>query len=252
MSKLIYAYLAGALDADGSFGIKRSTYHKRVLRDADNPTFSETVALKQVTPQVPQLLKDTFGGYMRVAPPNTPNSRPAYVYVATDRVASEICRQVMPYLRIKQEQASTLLVLRHTKEKTAYQQHSYWFLQNYPNWESSPLITSTEAAELLGYTHVASVSQAIRKGTLVALPYDNKGQQVPRIPLLLVERIASEQRTAGRRAKRPPELISWREELYQKVRELNKTGVDGTPVYHKSGYYTPAEQKTLPSATLGR
>ena len=54
------AYLAGALDSDGHFSIKRTTYHMRVRGDANAPVFEEVIGLKQTCSSVPDLLKGMF------------------------------------------------------------------------------------------------------------------------------------------------------------------------------------------------
>ena len=62
------AYLAGAMDSDGCISVKRSTYAMRVRGDAGTPVFSERVIFKQVTPEIPTLLKELFGGSLRGVP----------------------------------------------------------------------------------------------------------------------------------------------------------------------------------------
>lgn len=229
------AYLAGAMDSDGSIGIKKSTYHRRVRGDAKNAIYSERISLKQVTPQIPQLLQETFGGSLGKHLPGTPNSKPLYVYSATDVNAANACQAMLPYLRVKRRQAENLLRLRASKGGRMWQA-SYWFEKEYPRWRRMELVTGTEAAAIIGYTNKGSVSQAIRNGTLLALPYDNTGRERPRIPRLLAERVAE---SAGRGGKhiQAPQLIALRETLYQRARELNKTGINGTPTYFKTGPY---------------
>ena len=62
MNSLIFAYIAGALDSDGYFTIRKSTYGMRVTKDCVNPVYSASVGIRQVTPQVPELMKEMFGG----------------------------------------------------------------------------------------------------------------------------------------------------------------------------------------------
>lgn len=233
------AYLAGCMDSDGSFGIKRSTYHMRVRGDATQATYSERIDLRQVTPQVPHLLKETFGGYVLAEKPGTSNSKPGFAYHATDLNASKACALLLPYLRIKQRQAEIILELRETKQ-AKYWQNSYWFQQEYPNWRELEMITRSEAAELMG-CKPEIISQAIGNGNIIALPWDHTGIPKPRIPRLLIERLASVPRGKGGTYPRPTELMAWRTRLYQQIKELNKVGVNGTPLYHLTGPYTPAK-----------
>ena len=113
--KLTLAYLAGAMDADGYFTIKRSTYHLRVRGDARVPTFHERIGLKQVSPAVPELLRDVFGGSIGIQKPSARNGKPLYSWQVTDRKAATAAEMLLPYLRIKRQQAEILLELRRLK-----------------------------------------------------------------------------------------------------------------------------------------
>jgi len=113
---LLYAYLAGAIDADGCISVKRSTYAMRVRGDAGAPIYSERVMLKQVTPDIPRLLRETFGGSLRVDRPSTSRGKPLYAWQATDLRAVECLRAILPHLRIKRAQAENCLALRDLKE----------------------------------------------------------------------------------------------------------------------------------------
>ncbi len=116
MEETMRAYLAGCLDCDGSFGIKRSTYHMRIRNDASVPIYSERVLFSQVKPDITLLLKRYFGGGYNIQKPATPSSKPVYKWGITDRQAVECVKAVLPYLIIKREQAEILLELRLLKE----------------------------------------------------------------------------------------------------------------------------------------
>lgn len=111
----IAAYLAGAFDSDGSIGIRRSTYAQR-KGEAGAPVYAERICLKQVTPQIPDLLRETFGGSLMLQKPSTTKGRPLHYWEATNRVATEALRVMLPYLRIKRVQAETCLALRASKD----------------------------------------------------------------------------------------------------------------------------------------
>lgn len=235
ITDITLAYLAGAMDSDGYFTIKKSTYHQRVRGDAKNPVYSEKIGLKQVTPQVPHLLKECFGGICKHTNPPSANNKPLWVYTATDKNAAIACELLLPFLRIKPKQAEALLELRESKSNQ-YEQLSYWFNLEYPHWRDMELITTDEAHEILGYTHSGSTRQAIHNGTLLAIDAYKFRKGAPRIPKLLVEQLAN----SGSRVK-PSQLIDWRERIYQSVREMNKIGVNGTTVYFRTGVHKPAE-----------
>lgn len=120
MSELIKAYLAGCLDCDGYFTIKRSTYAMRVRNDASCPVYSEKIGLKQVTPDVVELLYANFKGYKRIEKPSAKHGKPLFAWSVTDLQAVACIRSLLPYLQVKRLQAETLLVLRESKERTKH------------------------------------------------------------------------------------------------------------------------------------
>jgi hypothetical protein len=124
MEEIMKAYLAGCLDSDGYFTIKRSTYHMRVRGDAGNPVFSEKVGLKQVKCDIVDLLWQHFGGYRRIEKPSAKNGQPLFAWQVTDRQAISCVQTLLPYLRIKKEQAAILLQLRESKERTKGHSHN--------------------------------------------------------------------------------------------------------------------------------
>lgn len=110
------AYLAGAVDSDGTIGIKVSTYAMRVTKDCQAPTYSERVSLKQVTPEIVDTLHQTFQGSRRLEKPSAKKGRPLYSWTATDRVAFNALSSLLPYLRVKRAQAQACIELRSIKE----------------------------------------------------------------------------------------------------------------------------------------
>ncbi|MDP7703212.1 hypothetical protein [Mycobacterium sp. TY815] len=119
------AYLAGAIDSDGSIGIRRSTYAARVKGDARQATYSERICLKQVTPEIPRLLKETFGGSLMLQKPSATQGRPLYYWEATNKVASDALAVMLPYLRVKRAQAENALALRASKSRPRSETHAH-------------------------------------------------------------------------------------------------------------------------------
>ena len=237
LDSTLAAYLAGCIDSDGCLSIKKSTYGRRKGKGHWNPTYNETAHLKQVTPQVPQLLQQIAGGSFRESKPNNQNSKPLFCFEASHRSAVRLCIAILPFLRIKRRQAECILELAESR-KPIYLKWSYWFERRFPDWRGMELITTSETAELLSYSRREIVSQAVRNGTLLALPYNHGGEEMPRIPRKLVERLAKLKRQHGTKqggSPRPVPLIRWRERLWAEVRELNKIGVNGTMVYRREG-----------------
>ena len=110
------AYLAGAIDSDGTIGIKRSTYGVRVLKNSKQPTYSERIALRQVTPQIPKMLKRAFGGSLYLMRPSAKNGRPLWAWQVSDVKALAAARALLPHLRVKRSQAINLIGLRKVKD----------------------------------------------------------------------------------------------------------------------------------------
>ena len=116
MDELTLAYLAGCMDSDGYFTIRRDDYPVRAGKQL-TPTYQEQVGLRQVTPFVPTLLHSLFGGSLYVTKPSTPNGRPLVSWHANSIKASTAVRALLPFLHVKTEQANTLLLLRDDKDQ---------------------------------------------------------------------------------------------------------------------------------------
>ena len=112
----LMAYLAGSMDSDGTVGIKRSTYAMRITGDSKSPAYSERLALRHVTRQVPTLLRRTFGGALYVTKPYAKMGRPLWSWQITDKKAVACALALLPFLIVKKAQAKNLLRLRTIKE----------------------------------------------------------------------------------------------------------------------------------------
>lgn len=112
------AYCAGIVDADGTIGIKRNTYAARVVKDCAQATFSERVCVKQVETAAIDLLHSLFGGYRFTAKPSARRGRVLHGWQVTDLQAATCLRALLPFLRIKREQAANCLSLRAIKERS--------------------------------------------------------------------------------------------------------------------------------------
>lgn len=115
MNEIEYAYLAGVLDSDGSFSIAIDTWRQRHL--GRNPAYQEIVAIGQCDPQAIQLAKELFGGSVRAEKARAENRRPMFYWQATNKIAVECVRALLPYLRIKRRQAELILALRAIKDR---------------------------------------------------------------------------------------------------------------------------------------
>jgi hypothetical protein len=99
------AYLAGAMDADGTFQIA----HPRPPRAGQ-----AHVSFTKSWPQIPRLLGRTFGGKVTKRPPGKGGVRATYRWYCPASSMSELLRALLPHLRLKAEQAGLLAEFRET------------------------------------------------------------------------------------------------------------------------------------------
>jgi len=234
----LLSYLAGAMDSDGYFSIRRYTYSMRVAKESTNPIYSPRIGLKQVSPIIPNLLKEMFNGSI-LHEKRKGNSKPLWSYEATGNNAYYSCEILLPYIKVKRKQVETILELRKTKDKK-YLRLAYWFNEAYPDWKEMEMITSREASKIIGYSSINQVSRAIKNDTLLGLK-DGEKWMIPKLLVDLYVQSREKKRSNMGDNPRPSQLIEWRERLYQEVRELNKMGITGTSVYHRRGCHRPKE-----------
>jgi len=228
-SKLKLSYIAGCIDSDGFITIKKSNYGRRIRKDMFNTTYQSIIGLKQVTPQVPNLLKDTFRGCCCIEKTGG-NRRDLFRFQISNKSATEMAIKIQPYIMIKQQQINCILEL-HKTNKPQYKSHTYWFCQEHPNWKNEEMIQVKDAYKLLGYTNISMLKQAMSKGTILS----HNGM----IPMEFIDRVIPYKSFSkdGKLRTLPNEIIKWRNEIYEQVRELNKNGISGTPVYHREGCF---------------
>jgi len=123
MKKELIAYLAGIMDADGYFTIKRQTYGVRIIKDAKNPTYYERVGIKQISPIAIDIIKTNFGGYRNIQKPNTKNGKPLFGVELRNKIAHEFVKTIAPYIQIKKRQVEILLDLRKELNKPREMKH---------------------------------------------------------------------------------------------------------------------------------
>jgi hypothetical protein len=110
------AYLAGVIDSDGTIGIKRNTYSMRIVGDSSAPTYSERVCVKQVEPHAVDMLTRIFSGYRFTGNGSSERAKRLQGWQVTDRKAAACLTTLLPFLRIKRQQAENCLALRQAKE----------------------------------------------------------------------------------------------------------------------------------------
>lgn len=114
--KTTLAYLAGAIDADGYFGIKRWMVK---CKTGSFPRFVCRVGLAEVTPEIPRLLSKTLGGSLRVDRRSHRHDgwQDMWVWSVDSRIAAYSAKKLIPFLRLKKRQAKLLLALQREIDK---------------------------------------------------------------------------------------------------------------------------------------
>lgn len=106
-----YAYLAGAIDADGFISVGRKIGYRRRADDSKPTYYVVKLGLGETSPVVPDLLQETFPAWRGEHQPKNPAHRKVYLWQATNNKAREPLAALLPYLRLKKEQARLALGL---------------------------------------------------------------------------------------------------------------------------------------------
>ena len=112
MDDILRAYLAGCMDCDGCFNIKRKTPY-------GDGHYLPRVSLWQTNPTIPYLLSQEFGGKVKKLTRKAP-AKDIYRWEVTYSKAAALCEAVLPFLRIKKVQAQALLSLGETMDRRGY------------------------------------------------------------------------------------------------------------------------------------
>lgn len=108
-SKLDFAYLAGLLDAEGTFSIyKKSNY-------IGNGKYTSVIKISNTDQRIFDWMADRFAGYMVVSPKG--DNRKEGVWFLSGKSRESILLAVLPYLVIKKERAVIVLEwIRHCRK----------------------------------------------------------------------------------------------------------------------------------------
>jgi hypothetical protein len=104
-----YAYLAGAIDADGFISIGRKV-GSRPRADGSKPIYYVVkVGLSETSPIIPDLLQETFPAWRGGHQPRNPAHKRWFIWQATNQKAREPLLRLIPHLRLKRQQAELAL-----------------------------------------------------------------------------------------------------------------------------------------------
>lgn len=208
----LLAYAAGVIDSDGYIGIKRNDYGMRVRGDATQPVYSARVVVKQVTPQAVTLLHELFGGSLLPAKASLRKGRPLFSWDIHSAAAGRACRAILPYLRIKREQASNAVEVCDINTEPHRRR---WTLPAVV--EGEPMVTMAEAARILGKSYDV-VHQAVDHGSV---PHVRAGPRKVLIPESYLPIWAERRQTPTRN----PEVTNRLHQCFLRGKELNRVGI---------------------------
>ena len=124
------AYLAGLIDGEGYIGIKKlkPTNRRR------SPSYQARIQVRMVEEAAIAFLAETLGGSYYLESAHAANGRPLFCYQASDAKAERVLRTVLPYLRVKRENAETVIAFRkwqagqrkHRTKVTGYRDFRHW------------------------------------------------------------------------------------------------------------------------------
>jgi hypothetical protein len=224
------AYLAGAMDADGHFSIKKS-FAQRAANGQESTVYYPRIGLGQVTPEVPELLKSVFGGNVYLQKSKHKNRKDQYKWSAQNGVAYRACEALRSYLLLKKERAELLMSLYEWQHDKNVRRPTWWWLRENPRWQTSELLTRQETRNMMNISE-QRLRNALVSGFLVAA---NNPSGHPQIPGDLVAFLLS---LRGKKHYRlPPQYLRRCESLFEQCRELNSLGKAGTCVTHRTGCF---------------
>lgn len=211
-TELELAYAAGMIDSDGCIGVSCSTYAMRVTGDASQPVYFERVTLKQVEPQGVDLLTSLFGGCRFMTDLSAKRGRPLHSWHIHSAMAGKAIVLLVPYLRIKAEQAKNTIRLRQILKT-----QRGWHVP--PIIPGEPLVSATEFAAMVGAKQ-RTILQAAWHGSIPTCRIGRNRM----IPVSYMDTYRSRMATGGK-AKRAQYVTDELEACYQRAKELNRVGV---------------------------
>ncbi len=107
-SKITLAYLAGLIDGEGYIGIKK----QRPTADRVAPSYHARIQVRMVDEQAITLLAQKLGGKYYSERAAAGKRRGLYCWQASDALAEQILRALLPYLRVKRRSAEAVLRFR--------------------------------------------------------------------------------------------------------------------------------------------
>lgn len=99
------AYAAGIIDGEGTIGITEYA----VRKDRKSPQFRCYVSMAMTDPTLPMWFAQSFGGTAHGYDARQPQQKGFTRWAVQNRKAADVCALLLPYLRLKKQQAHLLV-----------------------------------------------------------------------------------------------------------------------------------------------
>ena len=209
MKTIELAYCAGVIDSDGCITIKTRKVSSKRGKKVNQRSYSASVFVRQVEPGAINLLHSIFGGSIRTHKPSIAGGRSLYHWEVTHGGAIQCAKALLPFLRIKHEQAKILQEFGLHMQDHSLRKRITWF-----KWEpNDPVYTVKEACAIKGIG-ANSLYQMIRNKTI---PVRRQGRRV-----LIASRFWDTYATNDLgRGSLPDQYVALRNEICGRIRRLN-------------------------------
>jgi hypothetical protein len=125
------AYLAGIVDGEGYVGIKKSRAYQ--CQGRVTPGYHARIQVRMVDEPTIAFLGETLGGWCFLERAQTQGRRTLYCYQASDLAAATALERLLPYLRVKRENAETVLALRELQSQGQQHRTKVTGYRDFPN-----------------------------------------------------------------------------------------------------------------------
>lgn len=136
MKRLDLAYLAGIADGEAWIGIRKSKAYR--CQGRTTPGYHASLRVKMVDRRALDVFISTLGGWVFTAKAYLKSGRPFFCYQLSDLAAEKALRALLPFLRVKREQALAVLALRALQSEGAKHRTKVVGTRVFPNAHGTP------------------------------------------------------------------------------------------------------------------
>lgn len=125
------AYCAGLIDGEGCIRIKKSKAYE--CQERKTPGYHAMIQVRMVSRSAIEFLATTLGGWHFVSRSYLESGRPFFNWQMSDKKAEAALRLVLPFLRVKDEQAKLVIALRELQSEGVKHRTKIVGYRDFPN-----------------------------------------------------------------------------------------------------------------------